>query len=91
MKCSICKMNYIERNLIKYKYGCSNKSNTEKAICKSCAKKHDVKEYQSNISNALYKNQLKYNFKKKELKYDEDLINLCCLNAKLKREIKNGN
>jgi len=84
MKCSFCKMNYIESNL--KKMDCSNKKGYL-TICKPCEKKHDLSEYIESKKDALYVNQLKYNLTKVGVQANDEFLDLCRLNAKLKREL----
>ena len=84
MKCSLCKMNYIESNL--KKMDCSNKKGFL-TICKPCGKKHDLSEYIETKKDALYVSQLKYNLTKVGIQANDEFLDLCRLNAKLKREL----
>jgi hypothetical protein len=87
MKCSFCKLNYIESNL--KKMSCSNKKGFL-SICKPCERKIDINEYLENKKDALYLNSLKYISTKKGIYLNDNLLETCKLNAKLKREIKNA-
>jgi hypothetical protein len=77
-------MNYIESNL--RKMDCSNKKGFL-TICKPCEKKQDLSEYIENKKDALYVNQLKYNLTKVGIQANDEFLDLCRLNAKLKREL----
>ena len=86
MKCSFCKMNYVEKNL--KIMSCSNKKG-KISICKPCEKKIDINNYLEQKKDALYVNQLKYNSEKKGVYMNDELLNICKLNAKLKRHVRN--
>jgi hypothetical protein len=77
-------MKYLERNL--KIMSCSNKKGFL-TICKPCERKIDFNEYLEKKKDALYINQLKYNSEKKGIYLNEDLLNICKLNAKLKRQL----
>jgi hypothetical protein len=87
MKCSFCKMNYNENNLNKIIV--SNKKGYF-TICKVCEKKNDLKQLVENKKDALYINQLKYRLNKIGLEANNEFLDLCKLNAKLKRELCNN-
>lgn len=87
MKCSFCKMNYNENNLKKIIV--SNKKGYF-TICKVCEKKNDLKQLVENKKDALYINQLKYRLNKIGLEANNEFLDLCKLNAKLKRELCNN-
>jgi hypothetical protein len=59
-------------------------------ICKVCEKKNDLKQLVENKKDALYINQLKYRLNKIGLEANNEFLDLCKLNAKLKRELCNN-
>jgi hypothetical protein len=77
-------MNYLEHNL-KF-MDCSNKKGFL-SICKPCERKIDINEYLEQKKDALYINQLKYNSLKNGIYINDELLNICKLNAKLKRQL----
>jgi hypothetical protein len=79
-------MNYVEKNL--KIISCSNKKG-KMCICKPCEKKIDINNYLEQKKDALYVNQLKYNSEKKGVYMNDELLNICKLNAKLKRHVRN--
>jgi hypothetical protein len=86
MKCSFCKLNYFEKNL--KIVNCSNKKGIT-SICKPCERKININEYLEQKKDALYVNHLKYNSEKKGVFLSNELLEICKLNAKLKRHVRN--
>ena len=78
MKCSFCKLNYIDKNL--HKKG-------RFYLCKICVNKEFVDIKIENKKDALYLNQLRYRLRKQGLEASKGFLNLCRLNAKLKRKL----
>lgn len=78
MKCSFCKLNYIEKKLQK---------KGRFYLCKICINKESVDLKIENKKDILYLNQLRYRLRKQGLKVSNEFLNLCKLNAKLKREL----
>lgn len=78
MKCSFCKLNYIKENLQK---------KGRFYLCKICINKEEVDIKIEFKKDALYLNQLRYRLRKQGLKTSNEFLNLCKLNAKLKRKL----
>lgn len=90
MKCSFCKLNWSEHNLIPYRK--NNYPNSKvKHICKLCNEKHDILQYKTQSTARLVASQEKYNFKKENgVEIPNELMEQIINKHKLRLEIKNG-
>jgi hypothetical protein len=86
MKCSFCKLNYSEHNLIEFKKGLWE-SSIVKYICILCNKKHDAIQYSKLVYDNLSMAQIKYRFKKKyKIEMPKQMLKEVLLLNELKRE-----